>query len=479
MSSSGGRSRRRLRRVFFASLLLVLGLAIVCAVMLIRQASATSTISVNYVELLNERVPAVPESELAWPILLQALDEMDEVPRHHGRLSWRHESWPELRAWVESNQRGIELTHEAARKQHLGYVYGEGDPPYDPQTDLFFDLGISPPLAFRRTGTALRLEALVALEAGEGEQAARAIESLLRLSVFAGESPFLIGQLVGQSTRSLACDLIGMTLAYDAYLLDDADLERLDSALADLLASGCNQLDLSAERYGFYDLFQRLYTDDGKGNGILTRQALSLLNAQANGGEWVHQPRIGDVPVACYFNFVVADRRTQRAKYDEIMDLTDAWAAQPLWQRARNPIGEAFDSVFAVEKRYLPIGLLVPQLQSPAATQERVRQWLDATRVSIALERYRRLHGAWPESLEALVPELLEAVPVDRFDGKPLKYALSEGEPTLYAIGPDGDDDQGRPLADDSKLWSPSARGDSSLDGDIVLYPPAFSLDGE
>jgi hypothetical protein len=42
------------------------------------------------------------------------------------------------------------------------------------------------------------------------------------------------------------------------------------------------------------------------------------------------------------------------------------------------------------------------------------------------------------------VPDLLPAVPPDRYDGKPLRYQLVDGKPLVYSIGSDRDDDAGR-----------------------------------
>ena len=41
---------------------------------------------------------------------------------------------------------------------------------------------------------------------------------------------------------------------------------------------------------------------------------------------------------------------------------------------------------------------------------------------AIAVERYRRQHAALPESLDALIPEFLDAVPVSAYDNAPLTY---------------------------------------------------------
>jgi hypothetical protein len=63
--------------------------------------------------------------------------------------------------------------------------------------------------------------------------------------------------------------------------------------------------------------------------------------------------------------------------------------------------------------------------------------------VALAVERYRLVQGAWPESLAALVPELLRAVPVDPFDGLPLRFRRTKEGIVIYSIGPDGTDDDG------------------------------------
>jgi hypothetical protein len=62
-----------------------------------------------------------------------------------------------------------------------------------------------------------------------------------------------------------------------------------------------------------------------------------------------------------------------------------------------------------------------------------------------ALERHYLAHGAYPDSLAALVPTYLPAVPLDIINGDPLRYRRNDnGTFTLYSVGLDGDDDNGR-----------------------------------
>ncbi len=61
----------------------------------------------------------------------------------------------------------------------------------------------------------------------------------------------------------------------------------------------------------------------------------------------------------------------------------------------------------------------------------------------VALHRSRARSGAFPVTLEALVPDLLVVVPDDPFDGKPLRYRRTDGGCLVYSVGPDGLDDGG------------------------------------
>jgi hypothetical protein len=63
---------------------------------------------------------------------------------------------------------------------------------------------------------------------------------------------------------------------------------------------------------------------------------------------------------------------------------------------------------------------------------------------AIALKRYQLKHGDWPQTLGELAPEFIASVPIDPYDGKPLRYHPNEdGTYLLYCVGEDGVDDGG------------------------------------
>lgn len=69
---------------------------------------------------------------------------------------------------------------------------------------------------------------------------------------------------------------------------------------------------------------------------------------------------------------------------------------------------------------------------------------LQCAETALAIERYRLKYNTVPESLEALVPEFIDTVYLDPFDGKPLRYLRpQEGGYTVYCIGEDGIDNGG------------------------------------
>ena len=63
--------------------------------------------------------------------------------------------------------------------------------------------------------------------------------------------------------------------------------------------------------------------------------------------------------------------------------------------------------------------------------------------VAIALRLYRHEHGRYPETLKELVPKYLPSLPIDPFDGKPLRYKRMAKGFKVWSIGMDMKDDGG------------------------------------
>jgi hypothetical protein len=80
------------------------------------------------------------------------------------------------------------------------------------------------------------------------------------------------------------------------------------------------------------------------------------------------------------------------------------------------------------------------------------RAQLLLSETALAVERYRLAnHDQRPATLQDLVPACLPAVPVDPFDGRPIRYHRFSKGYLVYSIGEDGVDDGGKEWNTDTK----------------------------
>ena len=86
---------------------------------------------------------------------------------------------------------------------------------------------------------------------------------------------------------------------------------------------------------------------------------------------------------------------------------------------------------------------MMPSLSGTAVWHARSTAQLECTRVALAAERLRLKTGRLPGSIDELIPEYLDAVPPDPFDGKPMRLATTDEGIVIYSIGEDTVDDGG------------------------------------
>ncbi|HEX7010442.1 MAG TPA: hypothetical protein VF184_10695 [Phycisphaeraceae bacterium] len=128
----------------------------------------------------------------------------------------------------------------------------------------------------------------------------------------------------------------------------------------------------------------------------------------------------------------------QLAYIDAMQAYLDALA---LPMPARLAAADAAETnLVAVPRIYLITRLITPALGSAIKAQETCSGLLLCTRTALAVERYRLDQGELPQNLADLVPQYLDAVPSDPFDGKPLRYLRLDAG---YSVGHDGVDDGG------------------------------------
>jgi hypothetical protein len=109
------------------------------------------------------------------------------------------------------------------------------------------------------------------------------------------------------------------------------------------------------------------------------------------------------------------------------------------------------------------VARMMPALNESLVGQDRTRMRTQMIQLGLALSAYDADVGAYPQTLDALVPKYCAEVPRDFFTGGPLHYRPQGDGYALYSVGVNGKDDDGhdwfsQPPGDDVVLPVGSAR---------------------
>jgi hypothetical protein len=108
------------------------------------------------------------------------------------------------------------------------------------------------------------------------------------------------------------------------------------------------------------------------------------------------------------------------------------------FQRLRHPVSQA----------------ILPFLSAMRIATGRGTASLRSGATLIACERYHLAHGKWPKQLTDLTPQFMETLPLDPFDGQPLRYQVTPEAVMVYSIGSDLVDDGGK-FVDEDNTFEP------------------------
>lgn len=475
------------------------------------------SISHNYVIDLNQSAASIPPTQQGWPLYRQALVELRQSGAYDAFFKTTDdmtairpgdESWPQMMRLLAQNREQLALIRRAASRPGFGFearhriaredrvLWPEqaafddaGDPPLPPLfNDSMFALLLPYLGDMRSIARLLRLDMRRAAAEGDAEGVLNNIDAMLGLARHAREIPLLINYLVGHAVMALALEQVGDVLDEYPSLLSEAQLQQLAHRLAAIDERDL-AVRLDGERLGFKDVVQRMYSDDGKGDGGITWEGLKVLKtfASASGVGTDYLENAVDLALLPGMSLIVAGRRELLREYHALMDSMEAEGAVPLWRRPTQSAEQRLEQWKGSpldRARLLPIVVLAPAVSKAVINTEYTIQRRDAAMVVIALELHRRRSGDWPPSLNELVPTLLPAVPPDRFDGGPLKYALVNGRPLLYSVGTNRADDGGTPArsadgrvdSSSSQRWIDNPQRAKEVGrGDWIFWPPIKS----
>lgn len=458
----------------------------VYAVLAWRYYSATPVIKRDYLAEINAVAAAVPESERAWPVYRRVVAGL--LPQDGNAANVRSmvlrsqpgwDQWEEAKSLAASHQAELAAIRRAAAMPVLGFVassrvseedaqaLGLTPGPSDPSDPMSGSLmtALVPHLGAMKTVCGwLALDARVAAESGDGVRAVDNLVAMLRIGGQVRENRLLISHLVGCSVYALASVEACRLLERHPDLFTNEQASQLARALAGTPAD--LTIDLAAERAMVFDLIQRIYTDDGDGDGRLT-PAWSRVLWPSITDEQVASGTKLDAAVGPLAMALAPSRRELEREVVRFYDRLQALVRDPIIPR---------ESTDAVTERMLAesragavLRIIVPAFSSSANSARGAAMEIDAARAIIALELHRRMNGALPASLDELVPRLLPSVPLDRYDGKPLRYLVQDGGVLLYSVANDRIDNGGVAASPFGKAGSGLS---APLGTDWVFYPP-------
>ncbi len=147
----------------------------------------------------------------------------------------------------------------------------------------------------------------------------------------------------------------------------------------------------------------------------------------------------------------------QRLELNFLFTFRPKRASYELYRKHMKQASEMTNQPYAVAQKFVKIPhppdlilLVEPDLSKALFWEARDQAFDRLLLTSMALRAYELDHaGKYPDSLGELVPNYLNAVPLDPFAngiGVPLVYRQKGSGYLLYSVGPDGVDDGGRPL---------------------------------
>ena len=464
------------------------------AVVAISMSFNTPKVSFDPVKRYRESLPvAKSPDQVAWPAYRDALVKMgmgwDDPKRESAGVEAAcdslpgSENWNAATAWLTANRAQIDAFCKATKRPVFGFPVGVAVSDDDAAlfgknsqsnsisnaaidnsdvdklvTSEFPSFGmLLPQLAsLRDAAKIIAIDMMMAVEKADGERATRDAEAIIALSIHAQEGRILIGDLVGMSIRSLVVNRILMALEWKPNTFTDSQLKRLQNALRSV-PPALERPDFTSERLMFEDIVQRVYTDDGHGDGRFAPQwkqlrLISALESISAGNDGKQQGATTQFTLLASFLsqpfafYAIAGRKEALDHYDASIkrlagqpndSLNDAVTASTIAEE------EFVESMTAHGARFFLEGILMPALGKVVFSFQIDRANRDACVISIAAELYHRANGKWPASAKDLAPLCNGNAPRDSWNGKSILMETDANGFRMWSVGRDGVDDRG------------------------------------
>lgn len=464
------------------------------AVVAISMSFNTPKVSFDPVKRYRESLPvAKSPDQVAWPAYRDALVKMgmgwDDPKRESAGVEAvsdslpGSENWNAATAWLTANRAQIDAFCKATKRPVFGFPVGVAVSDDDaalfgknsqsnsisnaaidnsdvdkPDRSEFpsFNMLLPQFASLRQAVRIIASDMMMAVEKADGERATCDAEAIIALSIHAQEGRILIGDLVGMAIRNVVVNRILMALEWKPNTFTDSQLKRLQNALRSV-PRALERPDFTSERLMFEDIVQRVYTDDGHGDGRFAPQwkQLRLISALESVSAGNHGKKQGATTqftlLASFLSqpfafYAIAGRKEALDHYDASIkrlagqpndSLNDAVTASTIAEE------EFVESMTAHGARFFLEGILMPALGKVVFNFQIDRANRDACVISIAAELYHRANGKWPASAKDLAPLCNGDAPRDSWNGKSILMETDANGFRMWSVGRDGVDDRG------------------------------------
>jgi len=294
-----------------------------------------------------------------------------------------------------------------------------------------------------------QIEALVATERGEADGAIDALQQAVTLGQVAGKEPCLIGQLVGIASYQIVLNETERLLTRRP--VSSSQLQKLERLIDDMQIPGGLPSSLVVERVACLSAFN------------LPPQSIALMGGSEPGEESGEASRRGfqiGMGILKVTGIKDADRRFMLETLDTAISLAKRDDSESL-----NQTEALFRNVQATAIKFPPkiySGMLLPALGKASVRFASFEARLRAARVALAVERYRLTQAQrLPAALPELIPQFLPSIPVDPFDGEPIRYKRLPTGFVVYSLGAD--------RADDGGMERPAQGGNKQFDDTFIV----------
>ncbi len=417
----------------------------------------TPTISVNYVDWLNELVRAGrDEVKNARPYYEEAAKVHVTIPKEMYEIE---RAWPadlndaEIRVfkqWIDDNKEAIELVRKGTEKAYCWPIYHSDE--MELKGTLMQNV-MKPHSAYRNIAVALDCRIRYKAYAGDTESA---LSDCIVLQKFGGHlqgKGLLVEHLLGIAIESLAQRSTFM-------VLEKADvaanvLRNLREELEEVYAGQQAVVDLEEEKAFWYDLVQWGFTDDGEGSGRVLKRGLPLVMGNWKDGLWG------------FITWSYPDRREVTNIIDKYFQRSKELLGYTPWElHTKGLESEVWEEM---AKHCLMLQIAGPASDKVGQIAWRLKTGRAALLTVLSIMIYEKDNENYPADLHELVEGgYLKELPLDPFSGKPLIYKKTDDDFVLYSVGLNFVDDGGKVYR--NKEGKPRQWAD---EGDTIFWPVA------